>query len=78
MAYCFRNFHALTSDLVRGAWVRYVRRQNLDILGETADLNEFQFASERANLAGIRPVLMDFQRGCFYCGCRLTSANTAR
>lgn len=41
---------------------------NLDILGENADLNEFMFGSERADLAVIRPVLIDIQRGrCFYC-----------
>ncbi len=50
MAYCFRKFHALISDLVRGSWVRYVRQQNLGVLGETADLNEFLFGSERNNL----------------------------
>lgn len=33
IVYCFRKFHALISDLVRGAWVRYVRQQNLDTLG---------------------------------------------
>jgi hypothetical protein len=53
---------------VRGAWLRYVRQQNLEVLGETADLNEFLFGSERNNLAVVRPVLMDIQRGrCFYC-----------
>ncbi len=78
VAYCFRKFHALISDLVRGAWVRFVRQQNMDILGETADLNEFLFGSERTNLAAVRPVLMDLQRGaCFYCGTALTPVNTA-
>lgn len=53
---------------MRGAWLRYVRQQNLEVLGETADLNEFLFGSERNNLAVVRPVLMDIQRGrCFYC-----------
>ena len=34
--------------------------------GETADLNEFLFGSERAALAAVRPVLMGVQRGaCF-------------
>jgi hypothetical protein len=47
VAYCLRKFHALVSDQVRGAWLRYVRRQNLGLLGETADLNEFLFGSER-------------------------------
>ena len=77
MAYCFRKFHGLISDLVRGAWVRFVRQQNMDILGETADLNEFLFGSERAGLAAVRPVLMDLQGGaCFYCGSGLTPMNT--
>jgi 5-methylcytosine-specific restriction endonuclease McrA len=77
VAYCFRKFHGLISDLVRGAWVRFVRQQNMDILGETADLNEFLFGSERASLAAIRPVLMEVQSGsCFYCGSALKPANT--
>ena len=68
VAYCFRKFHTLISDQVRGAWLRYVRQQNLDILGETADLNEFLFGSERNNLGVVRPVLMELQHGrCFYC-----------
>jgi 5-methylcytosine-specific restriction endonuclease McrA len=77
VAYCFRRFHALISDLVRGAWVRYVRQQNLNILGEAADLNEFLFGSERAALAVVRPVLIDIQeRQCFYCNERLSPAST--
>src|SRR4051794_24856182 len=68
VAFCFRKFHALISDLVRGAWVRYVRQQNRDVLGETADLNEFLFGSERNSLALVPLVLMDLQQGrCFYC-----------
>ncbi len=76
VAYCFRKFHGLISDLVRGAWVRFVRRQNMDILGENADLNEFLFGSERSGLAAVRPVLMEIQRGClFYCESKLRAAN---
>jgi hypothetical protein len=68
VAFCLRKFHGLISDQVRGAWLRYVRQQNLDVLGEGADLNEFLFGSERNNLAVVRPILMDLQRGrCFYC-----------
>jgi 5-methylcytosine-specific restriction endonuclease McrA len=75
VAYCLRKFHALASDQVRGAWLRYVRRQNLGLLGETADLNEFLFGSERNNLAVVRPILMDLQRGrCFYCESPITGA----
>lgn len=75
VAFCFRKFHALVSDLVRGAWVRFVRQQNLDILGEAADMNEFLFGSERVPLSLVRPVLMKVQDGrCFYCGGPLRDA----
>jgi 5-methylcytosine-specific restriction endonuclease McrA len=68
VAFCFRKFHSLIGDMVRGAWLRFVRQQNLDVLGETADLTQFLFGSERNNLAAVRPVLMDLQHGrCFYC-----------
>jgi hypothetical protein len=77
VAYCFRKFHALISDLVRGAWLRYVRQHNLDVLGETADLNQFLFGSERATLAIVRPVLIDIQqRRCFYCNTPLSPSGT--
>ena len=77
VAYCFRKFHPLISDLVRGAWLRYVRQQNLDVLGEAADLNQFLFGGERANLAVVRPVLIDIQRGrCFYCNKPLLPPST--
>jgi hypothetical protein len=77
VAFCFRKFHALISDLVSGAWARYVRQQNLAIIGEVTDLHEFLFGSERADLAVVRPVLMDIQAGrCFYCRSALTAGNT--
>lgn len=68
VAYCFRRHYALIADLVKGAWARYVRRQNGELIGERADLTEFLFGAERANLADVAPVLMDLQQGeCFYC-----------
>jgi hypothetical protein len=77
VAYCFRKFHALISDLIRGAWVRFVRRQNPDILGEAADLHEFLFGSERMNLTSVRLVLEEVQGGaCFYCGSNLRAQTT--
>jgi len=77
VAFCFRKFHALIVDLVRGAWVHYVPEQNLDILGEATDLNDFLFGSERAVLSMARPALMKIQHGqCFYCNAALTPANT--
>jgi 5-methylcytosine-specific restriction endonuclease McrA len=76
VAYCFRQFYPLIGDLVRGAWVRYVRQQNLEVLGEATDLSEFLFGSERAALAVLRPILMPLQEGhCFYCPTKLTAVN---
>jgi hypothetical protein len=76
VAFCFRKFHALITDLVRSAWVRYVRQQNLGVLGEATDLNEFLFGTERATLKAVRPVLTEVQGGkCFYCPKVLTDAN---
>ncbi len=75
VAYCFRKFYGLISDLVRNAWARFVRQRNLKILGESADLEEFLFGSERASLAAVRPVLLDLQHGkCFYCNASLRPA----
>jgi hypothetical protein len=58
VTFCFRKFHPLISDLVRGAWGRLIREQNLEVLGETADLTEFLFGSDRILAVG-RPVLLD-------------------
>jgi len=68
IACCFRKFHGLVGELVRGAWSRYVRRFNQDILGDVSDLQEFMFGSERAELSMVAPVLREVQEGrCFYC-----------
>ena len=68
VAYCFRKHYGLVVDLVKGAWARYVRRFNLDLLGESADLQEFLFGSERSSLAALVPILNEIQEGsCFYC-----------
>lgn len=67
-AFCLRKFHGLITDLVRGAWVRYVRRYNADDLGSPSDLDEFLFGSERAPLQIYVPILTDLQESrCFYC-----------
>src|SRR5215469_17044406 len=52
VAFCLRKFHALISDLVRGAWARYVRQQNLDIIGEVTDLHEFLFRQRAGGFGG--------------------------
>lgn len=68
VAFCLRKFHGIISDLVQSAWVNYVRRVNLEVLGTTTDLHEFLFGAERNVLAAVVPVLNDVQHGrCFYC-----------
>lgn len=77
VAACLRKFHLLLGDLVRGAWVRYVRRFNEVELGEVNDLHEFLFGSERRSLQAVVPVLRDVQGGeCFYCGKALGAQTT--
>jgi hypothetical protein len=69
VAFCFRKFYGLIGDIVRGAWVRYVRRFNHNLLGTTEDLSEFMFGSERTVLREVVPILEEVQKGaCFYCG----------
>ncbi len=47
------------------------------MLGETADLNEFLFGSERVALAVVRPVLLAIRQGrCFCCHAALKPAAT--
>ncbi len=68
VAYSLRQFYGLIGDLARGAWVRYVRRHNHNVLGTTADLSEFLFGSERSDLSVVREILEGVQSGrCFYC-----------
>ncbi len=76
VAFCFRQFRVLVGDMVRGAWVRYIRRvkANQALLGQAKDLDEFLFGSERADLSAFRPLLLEVQRGdCFYCERTLAS-----
>ena len=70
IAFCLRRFHGLIEDLVRGAWVRFVRRlpANQPLIGEATDLSAFMFGSERDNLGAFVPILRDLQMdACFYC-----------
>ncbi len=77
VGYCLRKFHSLITDIVRGAWVRYIRRVNEGVFGTASDLHSFLFGAERANLAQIAPVLEELQDGkCFYCPSRLHRGST--
>lgn len=64
---CFRRFHELISELVRGAWARWVHQQNLSVIGDKQDLHSFLFGTERSNLGSVREALQEIQTLCFYC-----------
>ena len=66
--FCFRRFHELITDLVRAAWIRYIRRLNSPVLGASNDLDQFLFGAERAALGKYLPILYEVQEGrCLYC-----------
>lgn len=70
VSYCFRLFYGLIHELVRGAWLRFVRGvpENRLLIGEAADLSDFMFGSSRAALDVYKPILIEYQgRSCFYC-----------
>lgn len=68
VGYCFRSFYPLIVDLIEGAWSHYVRRQNQELLGTSADLRSFLFGSDRAALERYRPILEEVQEDrCLYC-----------
>lgn len=68
IAFCFRTFHPLVIDLVRGSWIRFIRKLNPDLLGERSDLGEFLFGAPRSTLEAMRIPITDLQEGrCFYC-----------
>ena len=68
VTYCLRAFYPLITDLVRGAWLRFVRERNLSALGERGDLAGFLFGTERQALSVFQPILREVQLGeCFYC-----------
>jgi hypothetical protein len=66
--FCMRRFHGLVTELVRGAWLRYVRRFNVQVLGEPNDLGQFLFGAGRAPLEKYLPILREVQNArCLYC-----------
>lgn len=68
VAFCFRRFHGLVAELVQAAWSKWVRQQNLPIIGESADLHEFLFGAKRGTLLLVKGPLRELQGNlCFYC-----------
>jgi hypothetical protein len=67
-AFCFRRFHGLITELVEAAWTKWVRQQNLTVIGESADLHEFLFGASRTPLFALQAPLRELQENlCFYC-----------
>lgn len=69
--HCFRTFHGLVTNLVRGGWLTQVRRisGNQSLLGQRGDIEAFLFGTERRNLQSYRSILREHQSArCFYCG----------
>lgn len=70
VCFCLRLFYGLIHELVRGAWLRFVRgvNENRLLLGDATDLSDFMFGSDRAQLNIYKPILVEYQDGrCFYC-----------
>jgi hypothetical protein len=76
VAFCFRRFHGLISELVQAGWTKWVRQQNLTFIGESADLHEFLFGAKRTTLLPLQGPLRESQRNlCFYCQKQLRQAD---
>lgn len=72
VAFCFRRFYGLIAEMVQAAWARWIREQNLSLIGDTADLHEFLFGAKRTNLLLLRSPLREIQNDfCFYCQKRM-------
>ena len=74
VAYCLRQFHAQLTAMTKNAWVSWIRRakNNQKILGQSTDLADFLFGSERNSLGKYVPLLENIQKGkCFYCNSQL-------
>jgi hypothetical protein len=70
IAFCFRKFHGFIYRMAQDGWVRFIRGrvQNQGLLGETSDLMQFLFGTDRSSLKPYRGILEDLQKGrCFYC-----------
>ncbi len=55
VAYCFRAFYPMITDMVEGAWSHFVRRYNGDLLGHATDLRAFLFGSDRSSAGRLPP-----------------------
>lgn len=76
VAYCFRAFYPLVTDMLRGAWAHFVQRQNPELLRQVIDLRSFLFGRERRDVTEHRRWLREVQEGrCFYCAKELRAGS---
>jgi 5-methylcytosine-specific restriction endonuclease McrA len=75
VVFCFRRFYGIARDLIRGGWLGFVRRHNVDALGTATELSEFLFPGSRVGLGGFEPILREVQGSeCLYCRRRIRSS----
>ena len=68
VAFCFREHHALVTQLIRERWLSFVRANNADVLTERQELSGFLFGVDRRSLAPFREALSAIgEARCFYC-----------
>jgi len=68
VAYCFRAFYPMLTDMIEGAWSGFVQRRNQQLLRQVTDLRSFLFGASRTALDVPRSLLREMQDGhCFYC-----------
>lgn len=74
VAFTMRRFQHLLRELVRGAWIAFIRglQSNRTLFGEADDLHEFLFGQRRKSLEACRAPLVEAQDGrCLYCSRRV-------
>jgi HNH endonuclease len=68
VAYCFRAFYPMLTDMIEGAWSQFVQKRNPRLLGQVTDLRSFLFGSQRGSLQAPLDLLREIQDNrCFYC-----------
>lgn len=76
ISFCFRTFYEFITSMVQQKWIFYIRKYNVDIIGDGIDLKDFLFGQKRTNLTPLREILYDLQKGkCFYTGRTLTGSS---
>lgn len=78
VSYCLRRFYPLIQHLSRNHWITHIKdnRQNISILGEADDLEDFLFETSRQSLVTIGAELRQLDGPtCFYCGRNMSNAD---